>query len=75
MLNLSENNLRDEGIELLSKAFNEGKSRLSKLYLKEVNATAKGFRSLFNALKLNQHLTYLQIDGNDFKAPPRYTRE
>jgi len=31
MLNMSENNIGDDGVELLSKAFNEGKSRLSKL--------------------------------------------
>jgi hypothetical protein len=75
MLNLSENRIGDEGIELLSKSFNEGKSRLNKLYLSHVNGTAAGFKTLFMALKSNQHLTFLNIDGNDFKCPPRITRE
>jgi hypothetical protein len=59
MLNLSENRLGDEGVELLSKAFNEGKSKLCKLYLSSIGATAQGFKTLFIALRLNQHLTYL----------------
>jgi Ran GTPase-activating protein (RanGAP) involved in mRNA processing and transport len=74
-LNLSENRIGDAGIELLSKAFNEGKSRLSKLYLGSVGGTAAGFKTLFLALKSNQHLTFLNLDGNDFKCPPRITRE
>lgn len=75
MLNLSENRIGDAGIELLSKAFNEGKSRLSKLFLATVGGTAAGFKTLFMALRLNQHMTHLCLDGNDFKSPPRYTRE
>ena len=74
-LNLSENKLGDEGIELLSKAFDEGKSKLVRLYLGYVGATAVGFKTLFMSLKINQHLRHLTIDGNDFKSPPRYTRE
>ena len=75
VLNLSENRIGDEGIELLSKSFNEGKSRLSKLNLTSVNGTAQGFKTLFMALRLNQHMTHLTLDHNDFKSPPRYTRD
>jgi Ran GTPase-activating protein (RanGAP) involved in mRNA processing and transport len=53
MLNLSENRIGDEGVELLSKAFNEGKSRLSRLYLSSVGATVNGLKTLFIALRLN----------------------
>ena len=75
LLNLNENRIGNEGIELLAKAFNEGKSRLSKLYLANVGGTAAGFKTLFMALKSNQHLVFLNLDGNDFKSPPRYSRE
>jgi Ran GTPase-activating protein (RanGAP) involved in mRNA processing and transport len=75
MLNISENKIGDEGIELLSKAFNEGKSRLNKLNLSHINGTAAGFKTLFMALRSNQHLTHLTLDGNDFKCPPKITRE
>jgi Ran GTPase-activating protein (RanGAP) involved in mRNA processing and transport len=75
MLNLSENRIGDDGIELLSKAFNEGKSRLQKLNLSSVGGSAQGFKTLFKALKLNQWLRELTLDGNDFKSKPRYTRE
>jgi Ran GTPase-activating protein (RanGAP) involved in mRNA processing and transport len=75
MLNLSENKIGDEGIELLSKAFNEGKSRLQKLYLSSVNATVTGFKTLFMALRLNQHLMHLTLDNNNFKTPPSFTRQ
>lgn len=75
MLNISENKIGDAGIELLSKAFNEGKSRLNKLYLAHVHGTAAGLKTLFSAIKSNQHLTHLTLDGNDFKCPPRVTRE
>ena len=74
-LNLSENKIGDAGIELLSKAFNEGNSRLSKLYLASIGGTAVGFKTLFHALRTNQHLVHLTVDGNDFKSPPRFTRE
>ena len=60
---------------LLAKAFDEDKSRLNKLYLTSVSATAMGFKSIFKALKSNVYLTFLNIDGNDFKSPPRFTRE
>jgi len=75
MLNLSEHKIGDEGIYLLSKAFNEGKSRLQKLYLSSVNATVTGFKTLFMALRLNQHLMHLTLDNNNFKTPPRFTRQ
>jgi len=74
-LNLSENKIGDDGVELLSKYFNEGKSRLSKLYLSSIGATVNGLKTLFNALRLNQHLTYLCLDGNSLKTPSRITRE
>jgi hypothetical protein len=75
MLNLSENKLGDEGVALLSKCFNEGKSKLSKLSISSVGATVNGLRTLFSALRLNQHLTYLNLDGNSLKTPLRITRE
>lgn len=76
MLNMSENNIGDDGIELLSKCFNEGKSRLSKLNISSMGATLAGFKKLFMALRLNQHLISLTIDGNDFKCEnPKLTRE
>lgn len=53
MLNLSENKIGDEGIDLLSKAFNEGKSRLSKLNISSVGGTVYGLRTLFTALRSN----------------------
>ena len=74
-LNLSENKIGNEGLGLLAKAFDEDKSRLNKLYLTSVSATAMGFKSIFKALKSNVYLTFLNIDGNDFKSPPRFTRE
>ena len=52
-LNLSENSIGDDGVELLSRYFNEGKSRLSKLYLSSIGATVNGLKTLFNALRLN----------------------
>jgi len=74
-LNLSENKIGDAGIELLSKAFNENKSRLSKLYMSNVDGTLAGFKTLFTALRANQHLTHLILNGNSFKTPPRFTKE
>ncbi len=74
MLNLSENKLGDEGIDLLSKAFNEGKSRLSKLNISSVGGTVYGLRTLFTALRSNQHLTHLIINGNNLKTPLAITR-
>jgi hypothetical protein len=74
-LNLSENKIGDAGIELLSKAFNENKSRLSKLYMSNVEGTLAGFKTLFTALRANQHLTHLVLNGNSFKTPPRFTKE
>jgi hypothetical protein len=74
-LNLSENKIGDDGVELLSKYFNEGKSRLSKLFISSIGASVNGLKTLFNALRLNQHLTYLCLDGNSLKTPPRITRE
>ncbi len=52
-LNLSENKIGDEGIELLSKAFNENKSRLSKLYISNVDGSLVGLKTLFTALRAN----------------------
>lgn len=74
MLNLSENKIGDEGIDLLSKAFNEGKSRLSKLNISSVGGTVYGLRTLFTALRSNQHLTHLTINGNNLKTPLAITR-
>ena len=53
LLNLNENKIGNDGLELLSKAFNEGKSRLNRLYLASIGATAAGFKTLFMALKSN----------------------
>lgn len=75
MLNLSENRIGDDGVELMAKSFNEGKCRLAKLILSNISATAVGFKALFTALRSNQYLLHLNIDGNDFKSPPRFTRE
>jgi hypothetical protein len=74
-LNISENKIGDSGIELLSKAFNENKSRLSKLYASNIDGTLAGFKYLFTGLRANQHLTHLVLNGNNFKTPPRFTKE
>ncbi|XP_045387790.1 NACHT, LRR and PYD domains-containing protein 13 [Lemur catta] len=66
-LNLSKNNLRDEGVKFLCEALSRPECNLKSLDLSGCSFTAKGCQELADALKHNHNLKILDIGRNDLQ--------
>nr|XP_055053863.1 NACHT, LRR and PYD domains-containing protein 3-like [Misgurnus anguillicaudatus] len=67
-LNLSENELRDSGVKLISDVLKNPECKLKKLELRNCNITDEGCVALTSALRSNpSHLTHLNLSRNKLR--------
>lgn len=68
-LDLSRNHFGNLGCERVAKFLDFSNSQLTKLDLHECSITSPGFSHLYVAVKRNDFLQYLILDGNDMQGP------
>ena len=68
-LNLSQNSLKNEGAEYISKYIygNFGHFKLKKLSISKADISTQGFTRIFSALTYNPTLEYLSVSHNSFQ--------
>ena len=68
-LDLSDNQISDRGIEILSDVLLNNRSILEKLHLGSNSITDRGVEYLSNMLKTNRYLTHLMLNRNQIGNP------
>ncbi|XP_072894538.1 NACHT, LRR and PYD domains-containing protein 3-like isoform X1 [Hemitrygon akajei] len=63
-LNLSDNELGDSGVKLVSAALRNPECKIQKLWLRDVDLTDSGAKDLVSALSTNPSLTELNLSDN-----------